>query len=97
MHGATQSIYDGCLLSVSTSGTSGEGWTPAIGLWKGCCLSATLFGLFSNGLHGYWRPMLQVQPCRSSSCPCELVFADDICFLASSTEHLQALLDVSAL
>ncbi len=35
MHGAIQSLYDGCLLSVSTSGTSGEGWTPAMGYGRG--------------------------------------------------------------
>ena len=96
MQGIIQPLYDGCLLSVTTSGTFGDSWTPTIGLRTGCRLKATLFGLFIDGLHGYWRPMLQVQPCRSSSCPCALVYANDICLLASSTEHLQALLDVLA-
>jgi len=37
-----------------------------------------------------------VQACRSSSCLCELVYANDICLMASSTEHLQALLNALA-
>jgi hypothetical protein len=60
-------------------------------------VSATLFGFFIDGLHGYWGLVLQVQACRSSSCPCELVYADDICLVESSTYHLQALLNALAL
>ena len=30
MHGTIQSLYDSCLLSVNTSGTSDEGWMPGI-------------------------------------------------------------------
>ncbi len=37
-----------------------------------------------------------MQACRSSSCLCELVYANDICLMASSTEHLQALLNALA-
>lgn len=97
MHGAIQSLYDGCLLSVSTSGTSDEGWTPAMGLWQGCCLRChPVWPLHLMGCMATWRPMLQVQACRSSSCLCELVYANDICLMASSTEHLQALLNALA-
>lgn len=36
-----QPLYDGCLLSVTTSGTFGDSWTPTIGLRTGCRLKAT--------------------------------------------------------
>ena len=53
MMGAVQSLYDSCLLSMRVSGFTGEGRTPSIGLRQGCPLSATLFGLFIDGLHHY--------------------------------------------
>ncbi|DBA78899.1 TPA: hypothetical protein ACH3X1_008781 [Trebouxia sp. C0004] len=39
------------------SGFRGEGTTPSIGLRQGCPLSATLFGLFIDGLHHYLETM----------------------------------------
>ncbi|DBB06534.1 TPA: hypothetical protein ACH3X1_012079 [Trebouxia sp. C0004] len=51
------------------SGFSGEGRTPSMGLRQGCPLSATLFGLFIDGLHHYLEPMapaagIQIQHMR---------------------------------
>ncbi len=76
------------------SGFTGEGRTPSMGLRQGCPLSATLFGLFVDGLHHYLETMapaagIQIQHMRLR----ELVYADDICLMASSPEHLQALID----
>ncbi len=53
MLGAIQSLYDGCLLSMRVNGVVGEAQTPFMGLQQGCPLSATLFGLFIDGLHHF--------------------------------------------
>ncbi len=76
------------------SGYTGESRTPSMGLRQGCPLSATLFGLFVDGLHHYLETMapaagIQIQHLRLR----ELVYADYICLMASSPEHLQALID----
>ena len=95
MLGAVQSLYDNCLLSMSmVSCFNGEGSTPSMGLQQGCPLSATLFGLFIDGLHHYLETTapvagIQIQHMRLR----ELVYADDICLMASSPEHLQPLID----
>ncbi|DBB02820.1 TPA: hypothetical protein ACH3X1_016715 [Trebouxia sp. C0004] len=65
-----------------------------MGLRQGCPLSATLFGLFIDGLHHYLETMapaagVRIQHLRLR----ELVYADDMCLMASSPEHLQALID----
>ena len=97
MLGAVQSLYDNCLLFMRVSGYTGEGRTPSMGLRQGCPLSATLFGLFIDGLHHYLETMapaagMQIQRLRLR----ELVCADDICLMASAPEHLQALIDASS-
>ena len=94
MMGAVQSLYDNCLLSMRVSGYTGEGKTPSMGLRQGCPLSATLFGLFIDGLHHYLETVapaagIQIQHMRLR----ELVYANDICLVASSPEQLQALID----
>ncbi len=88
MLGAVQSLYDNCLLFMRVSGYTGEGRTPSMGLRQGCPLSATVFGLFIDGLHHYLEAMapaagIQIQRLRLR----ELVYADDICLMASSPEH----------
>ena len=67
-----------------------------MGLRQGCPLSATLFGLFIDGLHHYLETValeagIQIQHMRLK----ELVYADDICLMASSP-GLQALIDALA-
>ena len=94
MMGAVQSLYDNCLLYMRVSGYTGEGKTPSMGLRQGCPLSATLFGLFIDGLHHYLETVahaagIQIKHIRLR----ELVYADDICLMASSPEQLQALLE----
>ena len=51
MLGAIQSLYDGSLLSMRIGGQCGPSQSPSIGLRQGCPLSATLFGIFIDGLH----------------------------------------------
>ena len=97
MLGAIQSLYDGCLLSMRVNGVTGGNQTPSMGLRQGCPLSATLFGLFIDGLHQYLGTAvptagIQILQMRLR----ELVYADDICLLASSPGQLQALIDALA-
>ncbi|KAL3147747.1 hypothetical protein ABBQ32_14172 [Trebouxia sp. C0010 RCD-2024] len=97
MLGAIQSLYDGCLLSVRIGGQVGDSQAPSMGLRQGCPLSATLFGLFIDGLHHYLETVvpgagIQIQHMRLR----ELAYADDICLMASSPEQLQALIDALA-
>jgi hypothetical protein len=68
-----------------------------MGLRQGCPLSATLFGLFIDGLHHYLEaavPTAGIQILQKRLR--ELVYADDICLLASSPEQLQALINALA-
>ena len=97
MLGAIQSLYDGCLLSMKVSGASGDSHSPSIGLRQGCPLSATLFGIFIDGLHHHLQTTcpeagVQLQSLRLA----DLVYADDVCLMASSPAHLQALIDALA-
>jgi len=94
MLGAVQSLYDGSLLSMRVNGQCGHSQGPAIGLRQGCPLSATLFGIFIDGLHHHLQTTapaagVQIRHLRLT----DLVYADDICLLAGSPQHLQALID----
>ncbi len=94
MLGAIQSLYDGSLLSMRINGQCGHSQSPSIGLRQGCPLSATLFGIFIDGLHHHLQTAapaagVQVRHLKLT----DLVYADDICLLASSPQHLQALID----
>lgn len=48
---AIESLYDGCILSMRVGGACGVPHNPSIGLRQGCPLSASLFGIFIDGLH----------------------------------------------
>ena len=79
------------------NGVAGDSQIPSMGLRQGCPLSATLFGLFIDGLHHYLEtavPMVRIQILQMRLR--ELVYADDVCLLASSPEQLQALIDALA-
>ena len=94
MLGAVQSLYDGSLLSMRVNGQCGHSQSPFIGRREGCPLSATLFGIFIDGLHHHLQTMaaaagVQIRQLRLT----DLVYADDICLLAGSPQHLQALID----
>ena len=97
MLGAIQPLYDGCLLSMRVNGVTRDSQTPSMGLRQGRPLSATLFGLFIDGLHHYLEtavPTAGIQMLQMRLR--ELVYADDICLLASSPEQLQALINALA-
>jgi len=94
MLGAIQSVYDGSLLSMRVNGQCGHSQSPSVGLRQGCPLSATLFGIFIDGLHHHLQTTapaagVQVRHLKRT----DLVYADDICLLAGSPQHLQALID----
>ena len=97
MLGALQSLYDGFAYAISmraVEGVTGDSRGPSMGLRQPCHISATLFGLFLDGLHHHLEtavPMAGIQVLQMR--PRELVYADDICFLASLPEQLQALID----
>ena len=91
--GAIQSPYDGSLLSMRVGCQCGPSQGPTIGLRQGCPLSATLFGIFIDGLHHHLQTSVpaagvQVRHIKLT----DLVYADDICLMASSPEPLQALI-----
>ncbi len=48
---AIQSLYTACSLAMKINGFHGDMHSPSVGLRQGCPLSATLFGLFLDGLH----------------------------------------------
>ena len=94
MLGAVQSLYHGSLLSMRVNGQCGHSQSPSIGLRQGCLLSATLFGIFIDGLHHHLQTTapaagVQIQHLKLT----DHVYADDICLLAGSPQHLQALID----
>ena len=97
MLSALQSMYDGCLLSMRVGGACGCSHSPSIGLRQGCPLSATLFGIFIDGLHHHLQcacPAAGI-PVRSLRLT-DLVYADDVCLTASTPSQLQALIDALA-
>lgn len=51
MLSAIKSLYAGCFMAVRVAGAYGDSQRPSVGLKQGCPLSATLFGLFIDGLH----------------------------------------------
>ena len=63
---------------------------PSIALSQGCPLSATLFGIFIDGLQQH------LQTTRLLECKSGISGSDDICLMASSPEHLQVLIDALA-
>ena len=91
MLGAVQSLYHGSLLSMRVNGQCGHSQSPSIGLRQGCPLSATLFGIFIDGLQQTTAPAAGVQIRHLKLT--DLVYADDICLLAGSPQDLQALID----
>ena len=80
--------------------TCGRSHNPSVGLRQGCPLSATLalFGIFIDDLHHHLQTTcpnagVDIGSFRLS----DLVYADDICLIASSRAHLQALIDAEYL
>ena len=89
---------DGSLLSMRVGGRCGPSQSPSIGLRQGCPLIATLSSIFIDGLHHHVQTTapaagVQIRHLRLT----DLVYADDICLVASSPEHLQTLIDALAI
>ena len=79
------------------NGVNVDSQTPSMGLRQGCPLIASLFSLFIHGLHHYLETPVPTAGIRIFQMRLrELVYADDICLLASSPEQLQALIDALA-
>ena len=75
-------------------GACGHAQSLSVGLRQGCQLSATLFGIFIDDLYHHLQTTcpdagVDIRSMRLS----DLVYADDICLMASSSAHLQALID----
>ena len=58
MLAAIKSLYAECLVAIRVAGTYWNRQHPSIGLKQGCPLSATLFGLFIDGLHQYLQDVV---------------------------------------
>ncbi len=94
MLGAVQSLSAGSLLSMAVNGQCGHSQSPSIGLRQGCALSATLCSIFIDGLHHHSQTTAAAAGVRVWQWQLtDLVWANDICLLASSPQHLQALID----
>ena len=92
MLAAIKSLYAECLVAIRVAGTYGDSQHPSIGLKQGCPLSATLFGLFIDGLHQYCKMPYLTLVCRcNTSRVTDLIYADDVSLLACTTQHLQVL------
>ena len=94
MLGAVQSLYDSSLLSIRVNGQCGHSQRSSFGLRQCCPISATFFGIFIDELHHHLHTTtpaagVQIWHLRLT----DLVYADDICLLAGSPQHLQALID----
>ena len=76
---------------------NGDSQTPSMGLRQGCPLIASLFSLFTDGLHHYLETAIPTAGIRILQMRLrELIYTDDICLMASSPEQLQALIDALA-
>ena len=93
MLAAVKSLHTDCLVAMGINGECGDSHHPSLGLKQGCPLSATLFGLFIDGLHQYLQDAVpdagvRVQHLRIT----DLKYADDVCLLACFPDHLQSLI-----
>ena len=79
------------------NGFHGDMHSPSVGLRQGCRLSATLFGLFLDGLHHHLQVSvpyagIKIQHTRLT----DMEYADDVFLLAHCPSHLQALITALA-
>ena len=93
MLSAIKSLYAECFVVVRVAGAYGDSQRPSVGLKQGCPLSATLFGLFIVGLHQHLQDDVPDAGVRMGACRVtDFKDADDVCLLACTLWHLQALL-----
>ena len=91
---AIKSVYSGCLLAMKMNNAHGDTQCPSIGLRQGCPLSATVFGLFLDGLHNHLQQSvpgagIQVQDLKIT----DTEYADDVMLLGSTPAQLQILIN----
>ncbi len=94
---AIQSLYTDCSLAMKTNGFHGDMHSPSVGLRQGRPLSATVFGLFLDGLHHHLQVSvpdagIKIQHTRLT----DMEYADDVFLLAHCPSHLQALITALA-
>ena len=94
---AIQNLYTDCSLAMKIDGFHGDMHSPSVGLRQGCPLSATLFGLFLDGLHHHLQVSvpdagIKIQHTRLT----DIEYADDVFLLAHCPSHLQALITALA-
>ena len=78
-------------------GQCGPSQSLTVGLRQGCPLSAILFSIFIDGLHHHLQTSVPAAGVQVGHIKLtDLVYADDFCLMASSPEHLQALIDALA-
>ena len=91
----SQSLYASGSLSMKVGGAAGPSLVQQNGVWQGCPLSPTLFGIFFDGLHGNLdcslpHARLQLGSGRWVSA---LAYADLVVLLSSTAAGLQDLLN----
>ena len=76
-------------------GQCGSSQSPSISLRQACQLSATLFGVFPDGLQQHVQTIVPASgvQVRHLWVTDLVVYAGDICLMASSPEHYMALID----
>lgn len=93
MLGAVQCLFAGSLMSMRINGLCGYSQSPSIGLRQGCAVSATLYSIFIADLHHHAQATAAAAGVRVWQWQfTDLFRANDICLLASSPQHLQALI-----
>ena len=71
--------------------------SPSTGVRQGSPRSATLFGIFIDSLHHHLQSTCPDAGIKSYFlCLTDVVYADDVCLITTSTAQLQALIDALA-
>ena len=90
-------VYTDCSLAMKINGFHGDMHNPSVGLRQGCPLSATLFGLFLDGLHHHLQVSVPDAGIKIQyTWLTDMEYADDVFLLAHCPSYLQALITALA-
>lgn len=96
MLSAVQGVYSNRSLAMKVNGCHGTAQFPPIGQCQRCPLSATLFGLFLDGLREHIQTSVPGAGIEVQRIPItDMEYADDVFVLGSSSSELQDLINVT--